>query len=74
MLKPFSLEPMLCQSDERLPKGRQWSHYELELDSYGAIGRKIEASAQLWSRNRKTLPAGFRWCWSTCGKRHLGDI
>jgi hypothetical protein len=31
--KPFSFEPMLCESAERLPEGREW-RYELKLDGF----------------------------------------
>jgi ATP-dependent DNA ligase len=36
---PFSFEPMLCESAERLPEGREW-RYELKLDGFRAIARK----------------------------------
>jgi ATP-dependent DNA ligase len=49
MLNPklFSFEPMLCESAERPPEGREW-RYELKLDGFRAIGRKSGRSAQLW--------------------------
>jgi DNA ligase D-like protein (predicted ligase) len=50
--KSFSFAPMLCQSAERPPEGREW-HYELKLDGFRAIGRKSGRNAQLWSRNQK---------------------
>jgi bifunctional non-homologous end joining protein LigD len=58
MPNPFSLEPMLCQSAERLPEGREW-HYELKLDGFRAIGRKSGRSGQLWSRNQKDFTRRF---------------
>jgi hypothetical protein len=39
MPKPFSFEPMLCESAERPPEGREW-RYELKLDGFRAISRK----------------------------------
>ena len=54
----FSLEPMLCQSAERLPEGCEW-HYELKLDGFRAIGRKSGRSGQLWSRNQKDFTRRF---------------
>jgi hypothetical protein len=39
-LKPFSFEPMLCDSAERPPEGREW-RYEPMLDGFRAIGRKV---------------------------------
>jgi bifunctional non-homologous end joining protein LigD len=59
MPNPFSLEPMLCQSAERLPEGGEW-HYELKLDGFRAIGRKSGRSGQLWSRNQKDFTRRFR--------------
>ena len=56
--KPFSFEPMLCESAERPPEGRQW-RYELKLDGFRAIGRKSGRSAQLWSRNQKDFTRRF---------------
>jgi ATP-dependent DNA ligase len=50
----FSFEPMLCQSAERPPDGRDW-RYELKLDGFRAIGRESGRRAQLWSRNQKNL-------------------
>jgi hypothetical protein len=38
--KAFSLEPMLCESVESPPEGRQWQ-YELKLDGFRALGRKF---------------------------------
>jgi hypothetical protein len=52
--KPFSFEPMLCESAERPPEGLEW-RYELKLDGFRAIGR----SAQLWSRNQKDFTRRF---------------
>ena len=58
---PFLFEPMLCESAECLPEGRDW-RYELKLDGFRATGRKSARSAQLWSRNHKTLPGAFlKW-------------
>jgi DNA ligase D-like protein (predicted ligase) len=56
--KPFSFEPMLCESAERPPEGREW-RYELKLDGFRAIGRKSGRSAQLWSRNQKDFTRRF---------------
>jgi ATP-dependent DNA ligase len=56
--KPFSFEPMLCESAERPPEGRDW-RYELKLDGFRAIGRKSGPSAQLWSRNQKDFTRRF---------------
>jgi ATP-dependent DNA ligase len=53
----FSFEPMLCESAERPPEGREW-RYELKLDGFRAIGRKSGRSAQLWSRNQKDTGVG----------------
>ena len=58
MPKPFSFEPMLCESAERPPEGREW-RYELKLDDFRAIGRKAGRSAQLWSRNKKDFVRRF---------------
>src|SRR5215831_9260693 len=58
MLRPFSLEPMLCQGAERLPEGPEW-RYELKLDGFRAIGRKAGRTAQLWSRNQKNFARRF---------------
>src|SRR6266478_2607295 len=55
---PFSFEPMLCESAERPPEGREW-RYELKLDGFRAIGRKSGRSAQLWSRNQKDFTRRF---------------
>lgn len=57
-LRPFSLEPMLCQSAEPLPEGRDW-RYELKLDGFRAIVRKAGRTAQLWSRNQKNFARRF---------------
>jgi bifunctional non-homologous end joining protein LigD len=57
-LKPFSFEPMLCESAERPPEGREW-RYELKVDGFRAIGRKSGRSAQLWSRNQKDFTRRF---------------
>jgi ATP-dependent DNA ligase len=43
--KAFSFEPMLCESIESPPQGRQWQ-YELKLDGFRAIGRKSGRSTQ----------------------------
>ncbi|MBV9498629.1 MAG: non-homologous end-joining DNA ligase [Acidobacteriaceae bacterium] len=56
--KPFSFEPMLCQSVESPPEGRDW-HYELKLDGFRAIGRKSGRTCQLWSRNHKDFTRRF---------------
>jgi DNA ligase D-like protein (predicted ligase) len=56
--KPFSFEPMPCESAERPPEGRQW-RYELKLDGFRAIGRKSGRGAQLWSRNQKDFTRRF---------------
>jgi bifunctional non-homologous end joining protein LigD len=56
--KPFSFEPMLCESAECPPDGREW-RYELKLDGFRAIGRKSGHSAQLWSRNQKDFTRRF---------------
>jgi len=56
--KPFSFEPMLCESAEWPPEGPEW-HYELKLDGFRAIGRKSGRSAQLWSRNHKDFTGRF---------------
>jgi ATP-dependent DNA ligase len=56
--KPFSFEPMLCQSIELPPEGPDW-RYELKLDGFRAIGRKSGRSAQLWSRNQKDFTRRF---------------
>ena len=56
--KPISFEPMLCESAERPPEGREW-RYELKLDGFRAIGRKAGRSAQLWSRNKKDFVRRF---------------
>jgi bifunctional non-homologous end joining protein LigD len=56
--KPFSFEPMLCESAEHPPEGREWRH-ELKLDGFRAIGRKSGRSAQLWSRNQKDFTRRF---------------
>jgi ATP-dependent DNA ligase len=56
--KPFSFEPMLCESAERPPEGPDW-RYELKLDGFRAIGRKSGRSAQLWSRNQKDFTRRF---------------
>src|SRR5262245_22035299 len=58
MLRPFSLEPMLCLAAERLPEGPEW-RYELKLDGFRAIGRKAGRTAQLWSRNQKNFARRF---------------
>jgi ATP-dependent DNA ligase len=58
MAKPFSFEPMLCESAERPPEGREW-RYELKLDGFRAIGRKSGRSTQLWSRNQKDFTRRF---------------
>jgi len=58
-LRPFSFQPMLCESAERPPEGREW-RYELKLDGFRAIGRKSGRSAQLWSRNQKDFTRRFR--------------
>jgi ATP-dependent DNA ligase len=55
---PFSFEPMLCESAERLPQGRKW-RYELKLEGFRAIGRKSGRSAQLWSRNQEDFTRRF---------------
>ena len=55
----FSFEPMLCESAERPPEGREWS-YELKLDGFRAIGRRSGRNAQLWSRNQKDFTRRFR--------------
>jgi DNA ligase D-like protein (predicted ligase) len=55
---PFSFEPMLYESAERPPEGREW-RYELKLDGFRAIGRKAGRSAQLWSRNQKDFTRRF---------------
>jgi len=52
MATPFTLEPVLCQSAERLPEGREW-HYELKLDGFRAIGRKSGRGAQFRRRNHE---------------------
>jgi DNA ligase D-like protein (predicted ligase) len=57
-LKAFPFEPMLCESAERPPEGRDW-RYELKLDGFRAIGRKSGRSAQLWSRNQKDFSRRF---------------
>jgi bifunctional non-homologous end joining protein LigD len=56
--RPFSFEPMLCESAEHPPEGREWRH-ELKLDGFCAIGRKSGSSAQLWSRNQKDFSRRF---------------
>jgi bifunctional non-homologous end joining protein LigD len=56
--KPFSFDPMLSESAERPPEGREW-RYELKLDSFRAIGRKSGRRAQLWSRNQKDFTRRF---------------
>jgi bifunctional non-homologous end joining protein LigD len=56
--KPFSFEPMLCESAERPPEGPEW-RYELKLDGFRAIGRKSRRSSQLWSRNQKDFTRRF---------------
>jgi bifunctional non-homologous end joining protein LigD len=56
--KPFSFEPMLCDSAELPPEGHEWC-YELKLDGFRAIGRKSGRSAQLWSRNQKDFTRRF---------------
>jgi bifunctional non-homologous end joining protein LigD len=57
-LKPFSFEPMLCESAERPPEGSEW-RYELKLDGFRAIGRKSGRRAQLWSRNQQDFTRRF---------------
>ena len=57
--KPFSFEPMLCQSVEQPPDGDQW-HYEVKLDGFRAIGHKSGRTSQLWSRNHKDFSRRFR--------------
>jgi ATP-dependent DNA ligase len=47
-----SFEPMLFDTAELLPKGREW-RYELKLDGFHAVARKSGRTAQLWSRNQK---------------------
>src|SRR5438105_12377807 len=54
----LSFEPMLCESTEAPPEGREW-RYELKLDGFRAIGRKSGRSAQLWSRNQKDFTRRF---------------
>jgi ATP-dependent DNA ligase len=56
--KTFSIEPMLCQSADLPPEGREWC-YELKLDGFRAIGRKSGRSAQLWSRNQRDFTRRF---------------
>jgi bifunctional non-homologous end joining protein LigD len=56
--KAFSFEPMLCESVESPPEGRQWQ-YELKLDGFRAIGQKSGRSTQLWSRNHKDFTHRF---------------
>src|SRR5215472_4502668 len=56
--KPFSFEPMLCESIERPPEGNDW-RYELKLDGFRAIGRKFGRSIQLRSRNQKDFTRRF---------------
>src|SRR5438105_7450290 len=56
--KPFSFEPMLCESAERPPEGQEW-RYELKLDGFRAIGRKSGRSTQHWSRNQKDVTRRF---------------
>src|SRR5215831_12340358 len=56
--KAVSFEPMLCESIESPPEGRQWQ-YELKLDGFRAVGRKSGRSAQLWSRNHKDFSRRF---------------
>lgn len=56
--QPFSFAPMLCESAEPPPEGREW-RYELKLDGFRAIGRKAGRSAQLWSRNQKDFTRRF---------------
>jgi bifunctional non-homologous end joining protein LigD len=56
--KLFSFEPMLCESAERPPEGREW-RYKLKLDGFRAIGRKSGRSVQLWSRNQKDITRRF---------------
>jgi bifunctional non-homologous end joining protein LigD len=58
MAKPFSFEPMLCDSAEHPPEGREW-RYELKLDGFRAIGRKSGRNARLWSRNQKDFSRRF---------------
>jgi ATP-dependent DNA ligase len=54
----FSFEPVLCESAERAPDGREW-RYELKLDGFRAIGRRSGRSVQLWSRNQKDFTRPF---------------
>jgi DNA ligase D-like protein (predicted ligase) len=56
--KPSSLEPMLCTSAEQPPEGDEW-RYELKLDGFRALGRHSGRSAQVWSRNQKSLTSRF---------------
>jgi DNA ligase D-like protein (predicted ligase) len=55
----FSFEPMLCESVEWPPQGREW-HYELKLDGFRGIGGKCGRRTQLWSRNHKDFSPRFR--------------
>jgi bifunctional non-homologous end joining protein LigD len=56
--KLFSFEPMLCESAECPPEGREW-RYELKLDGFRAIGRKSGQQCAVWSRNQKDFTRRF---------------
>jgi ATP-dependent DNA ligase len=60
--KDFSFKPMLCESVESLPEGRQWQ-YELKLDGFRAIGRKSGRSTQLWLRNHSRISRSGLQVW-----------
>jgi ATP-dependent DNA ligase len=48
---------MLCETP-RPPEGREW-RYEVKLDGFRAIGRKVDRSAQFWSGNQKNFARRF---------------
>jgi bifunctional non-homologous end joining protein LigD len=52
------LAPILCESAERPPEGREW-RYEPKLDGFRAIGCKSGRSSKLWSRNQKDFTRRF---------------
>jgi bifunctional non-homologous end joining protein LigD len=58
MLKPGFVEPMECQSAEKLPTGSGWL-YEIKLDGYRMLAvrnAKTELYSRLKNSNTKKFP------------------
>jgi bifunctional non-homologous end joining protein LigD len=58
MLKPGFVEPMECQSAEKLPTGSGWL-YEIKLDGYRMLAVR-NAKTELYSRLKNSNTKSFR--------------